>query len=92
MKIVLERYEKRQIGWDNVLSQEKYSNDKSGLGYSKFDKPNTSKTILVKASNQSNEEKINKVQKVYHHPKKIFPKKKSYVPSVIPQNFPLILV
>ena len=80
LKRVLERYEKGQIGLDNVLRQQRFSNDKSGLGYSKFNKPSTSKTIFVKASDQSNKEKVNKAQKVHHHPKKRFPKKKSYVP------------
>ncbi|KAK2382430.1 rust resistance kinase Lr10 [Trifolium repens] len=80
LKRVLERYEKGQVGLDNILSQQRYSNDKSGLGYSKFDKPSTSKTIFVKAIDQSNKEEVNKAQKVHYHPKKRFPKKKSYVP------------
>ena len=54
LKRVLERYENGQIGLDNVLSQQRFSNDKSGLGYSKFNKPSTSKIIFVKASDQSN--------------------------------------
>jgi hypothetical protein len=41
LKRVLERYEKGQVGLDNILSQQRRSNDKSGLGYSKFDKPST---------------------------------------------------
>jgi hypothetical protein len=80
LKRVLERYEKGQVGLDNILSQQRRSNDKSGLGYSKFDKPSTSKTIFVKAIDQSNKEKVNKAQKVNHRPKKRLPKKKSYVP------------
>ncbi|KAK2400748.1 gag-protease polyprotein [Trifolium repens] len=80
LKRVIERYEKGQVGLDNILSQQRYSNDKSGLGYSKFDKPSTSKTFFVKAIDQSNKEKVNKAQKVNHHLKKRFPKKKSYVP------------
>ncbi|WJX50352.1 hypothetical protein P8452_36670 [Trifolium repens] len=80
LKRVLERYEKGQVGLDNILSQQRRSNDKSGLGYSKFDKPSTSKPIFVKAIDQSNKEKVNKAQKVNHHPKKRLPKKKSYVP------------
>ena len=80
LKRVIERYEKGQVGLDNILSQQRYSNDKSGLGYSKFDKSSTSKTIFVKAIDQSNKEKVNKAQKVNHHLKKRFPKKKSYVP------------
>ncbi|KAK2423291.1 rust resistance kinase Lr10 [Trifolium repens] len=80
LKRVLERYEKGQVGLDNILSQQRRSNNKSGLGYSKFDKPSTSKTIFVKAIDQSNKEKVNKAQNVNHHPKKRLPKKKSYVP------------
>ncbi|KAK2403685.1 rust resistance kinase Lr10 [Trifolium repens] len=64
LKRVIERYEKGQVGLDNILSQQRYSNDKSGLGYSKFDKPSTSKTFFVKAIDQSNKEKVNKAQKV----------------------------
>ena len=33
-----------------VLIQQRYSNDKSGLGYSKFSKPSSNKIIFVKAS------------------------------------------
>ncbi|XP_050896565.1 uncharacterized protein LOC127103342 [Lathyrus oleraceus] len=32
LKRVLERYEKRQVGLEDVLSHQRYSNDKSGLG------------------------------------------------------------
>ncbi|KAK2357503.1 gag-protease polyprotein [Trifolium repens] len=80
LKRVLERYEKGQVGLDNILSQQRYSNDKSELGYSKFDKPSTSKTIFVKTIDQSNKEEVNKAQKVNHHLKKRLSKKKSYVP------------
>src|SRR3954468_7738423 len=77
LKRVLERYEKGQIGLEGVLRQQRFPNDKSGLGYAKSNKPSTSKTIFVKASEQFN--KIDKAQKVHHHPKR-FPKKKPYVP------------
>ena len=78
---VLERYEKGQIGLNDVLRKQRFSNDKSGLGYSKFNKPCTSKTIFVKASDQSNKEKVNKAQKVhYYHKRKRFVKNKSYTP------------
>ena len=81
LKRVLERYEKGQIGLEGVLSQQRYSNDKSGLGYSKFSKPSTSKTIFVKAKDQPSKEKVNSPKVVHHYPKKKrFPKKKSYVP------------
>lgn len=76
MKRVLERYEKGKIGLDFVRSQQRYSNEKSGFGYSKFDKPSCSKTIFIKASDQSTKEKANKVKHVHHYPKKIFIKKK----------------
>lgn len=76
-KWVLERYEKEQIGLHGVLSQPRYSNDKSGLDHSKFDKPNSSKPIFIKANDQSTKEKVNKVNHVHHYPKKIFVKKKS---------------
>ena len=87
LKRVIERYEKGQIGLEGVLSQQRYSNDKSGLGYSKFSKPSSNKTIFVKASDQSSKEKVNKPKIVRHYPKKkTFPKKKSY-PSRYRSNF-----
>ena len=57
LKRVIERYEKGQIGLEGVRSQQRYSNDKSGLGYSKFSKPSSNKTIFVKAGDQSSKEK-----------------------------------
>lgn len=81
LKRVLKRYEKGKIGLEGALSQQIYSNDKTRLGYSKFDKPSSSKTIFVKASDQSTKEKVNKEKNTYHYPKrKRFIKKKSYVP------------
>lgn len=68
----IENYEKGQIELEGILSRQIYSNDKNGLCYSKFDNPSTSKSIFIKASNQSNKEKVNKVQHFHHHPKKIF--------------------
>ena len=62
LKRVLERYEKGQIGLEGVLSQQRYSNDKSGLGYSKFSKPSTSKVVFVKANDQPSKEKVNNLK------------------------------
>lgn len=60
---------------------------KVDLGYFTFNKPSSSKTIFVKASDQSNKEKMNKTNNVHDYPKrKIFVKKKSYVPRYI-SNF-----
>lgn len=39
---VIKKYEEGPIGLKNMLSKKRYCNDKYGLGYSKFDKPNTS--------------------------------------------------
>ncbi|XP_050896251.1 uncharacterized protein LOC127102991 [Lathyrus oleraceus] len=44
----LKDMKKDKLDLKNVLSQQRYSNDKSGLGYSKFNRPSTSKTIFVK--------------------------------------------
>lgn len=81
LKRVLERYEKGQIGLESILSQQRYSNDKSGLGYSKFSKSSSNKTIFVKASDQTSQEKVNmpKVTNNYLK-KKTYVKKKSYPP------------
>ncbi|XP_050895369.1 uncharacterized protein LOC127101987 [Lathyrus oleraceus] len=49
LKRVIERYEKGQIGLEHVLSSQRYSNDKSCLGYSNFAKQTSNKTIFVKA-------------------------------------------
>lgn len=62
LKRVIERYEKGQIVLEGVLSQQRYSNDKSGLGYSKFSKPSSSKTVFVKANDQPTKEKVNKAK------------------------------
>lgn len=65
---------------DDVLSQQRYANDKSGLGYFKINKSSSSKTVFVKASDKSNKERVNKSNNVRHYPKrKRFVKKKSYV-------------
>src|ERR1044072_5748785 len=81
LKRVLERYEKGQIGLESILSQQRYSNDKSGLDYSKFSKSSSNKTIFVKASDQTSQEKVNmpKVTNNYLK-KKTYVKKKSYPP------------
>jgi hypothetical protein len=47
---VIKKYEKGQIGLENVLSNQRFSNDKCGLGFSNFDKPSTSHTTFVKAT------------------------------------------
>ena len=66
---------------EGVLSQQRYSNDKSGLGYSKFSKPSTNKTIFVKASEQVVKEKVNNSKFMHQsHKKKMIAKKKNYVP------------
>jgi hypothetical protein len=66
---------------EGVLSQQRYSNDKSGLGYSKFSKPSSSKTVFLKANDQPTKEKVNKEKNVHHYPKrKRSSKNKSYVP------------
>lgn len=53
LKRVIERYEKGQVGLENVLSQQIYSNYKSGLGYSMFNKPSTNKTIFLRQMTNS---------------------------------------
>src|ERR1051325_10654524 len=85
LKIVLERYEKGQVGLENVLSTQRYPKDKSGLGFSKFSQPSSNKTIFVKANNQPIQEKVSKPKLVHHYPKK---KRviKSYPPRYI-SNF-----
>jgi len=49
---------------EDVLSRQIYSNNKSGLRFSKFDKTNTNKTIFVKASTNSNNIETNKMHVV----------------------------
>jgi hypothetical protein len=59
---------------------QRYSNEKSGLVYSKFSKSSSNQTIFVKASEQSTKDKVTKAKVVHHYPKrKRFAKKKSYV-------------
>lgn len=47
---VINKYEKYQICLENMLSKQRYLNDKCGLDFFKFDKPSTSKTISIKAT------------------------------------------
>lgn len=55
------KYENGQFGLKNVLSNKRYTNDKSGLTYSKFDKPSSNKKIIfVKTIN--NKIQLKKVQ------------------------------
>lgn len=63
---VITKYEKCQIGLEDVKSRQRYSNNKCGLGFSNFNKPNTSKTIFVKASTKFNNVKPKKVHDVIH--------------------------
>ena len=94
LKRVIERYEKGQIGLEGLLSQQRYPNDKRGLGYVNTKKPSNNPTVFVKASNSSNPKKVEKKQVVHNHQKKkanvskkkTFPKKKSY-PSRYRSNF-----
>ena len=45
---VIKKIEKCHNGLEEVLSKERYSNNKIGSGVSNFNKPNTNKTIFVK--------------------------------------------
>lgn len=47
---MINTYEKGQISLENMISRQRYSNDNCGLGFSKFDKPSTSKTISITAT------------------------------------------
>ncbi|XP_050890112.1 uncharacterized protein LOC127095473 [Lathyrus oleraceus] len=84
LKRVIERYEKGQIRLEHVLSSQRYSNDKSGLGYSNFAKQTSNKTIFVKAKEQIPLDKSNKPKVVHQYNNrkrnKSYYKKKSYSP------------
>lgn len=75
---VLKKYDKGQLGLENFLTKQKYFNDKSGLEYSKFNKPSTIKIIFVKARNKFNNVESRKMQ-VESHPKRTYIKDNSYV-------------
>jgi phage gpG-like protein len=64
---VIAKYEKGQIGLDNVLSSQRFSNNKCRLGFSNFDKPNTSQTIFVKATRKFNNKESKKEHVVNPH-------------------------
>ncbi|KAK2437759.1 hypothetical protein QL285_022616 [Trifolium repens] len=51
---VITKYEKGHFGLEDVLSRQKYYNNKNGLGFSMFDKPSKNKTIFVKENTTSN--------------------------------------
>jgi hypothetical protein len=62
---VIKKYD---IGLDNVLSSQRFSNNKCGLGFSNFDKPSTSQTIFVKTTyNKFNNVEPKKVHGVIRH-------------------------
>lgn len=64
---MIKKYEKGQIGFENVLSKLRYSNDKCGLEYPKFDKPSINQTIFIKATcTKFNNEEPKKVYGVIH--------------------------
>ena len=46
LKRVIERYEKGKIGLDGLLSQQRYSNYKSRVGYSRSNKSSVNKLYL----------------------------------------------
>jgi hypothetical protein len=58
---VITKYEKGHFGLEDVLSRQRYSNNKNGLGFSMFDKPSKNKTIFVKESTTSNNLEQNNV-------------------------------
>lgn len=62
LKRVIKRYEKGEIGLKEIFRRRNFSNDKNGLGYSKFDKPRISKTIFVKANEQPRKDQSRKFQ------------------------------
>lgn len=61
------KFEKCQIGLENVLRNQRYSNDKCGLDFSNLDKPNTTKTIFVKATIKFNNKESKKVHFLDYH-------------------------
>jgi len=57
-------FEKCHKGLEEVLSKQRYSNNKTGLGFSNFNKPNTNKTVFVTANTISNSIEIKKMHVV----------------------------
>ena len=51
---VIKNFEKGHNGLEEVLSKQRYSNNKTGLGFSNFNKPSTNKTVFVKTSTNPN--------------------------------------
>ena len=51
---MIKNFEKGRNGLEEVLGKQRYSKNKTGLGFSNFNKPNTNKTVFVKASTISN--------------------------------------
>ncbi|XP_045798087.1 uncharacterized protein LOC123892341 [Trifolium pratense] len=65
---VIKKYEKGQIGLENVLSSQRFSNDKCGLGFSNFDKLSTSHNTFVKTTcNKFNNNESKKEHVVNYH-------------------------
>lgn len=63
---------------DNVLSSQRFSNNKCRLAFSNFDKPSTSQTIFTKATRKFNNKESRKEHVVNHH-KMPYDRKNFYV-------------
>lgn len=61
---VIKNYEKGQIGLEDLLSRQRYSNNKIGFGFSNLYKPSTNKTIFIKASTTSDNIETKKMHSV----------------------------
>jgi len=61
---VIKKFKKGHDSLEEVLSKQRYSNNKTGLGFSNFNKPNTNKQVFVKASTISNNIKTKKMHVV----------------------------
>lgn len=52
---MIKKYKKCHVVLESVISRQRYTNDKNGLGYSKFNKSSQIKeTIFIKSSNAYN--------------------------------------
>lgn len=66
-----------ELGLKNVISKKRYTNERSVLGYFKFDKPILNKPTFVKSNNAFNNEQPKKVQNNFQ-PRKTYVKYTSY--------------
>lgn len=78
---VIGKFEKGWLGLESILCKQRYTNDTSGLWYSKFNRTSSIKTIFVKSINAYNNVHSKKVQDNFQ-PKMTYEKNTFYFSKI----------